>query len=41
LQKTAEDFDVAMKQYKELYTKTGEPVRHYSTIEEFEEDYLK
>jgi hypothetical protein len=41
LKKTAESFDIAMEKYKELYISLGEPVKYYSTINDFEKDYLK
>ncbi len=40
LSRSAERFDVAMEYYRCLYTRVGEPVRAYSSIEEFEKDYL-
>jgi predicted nucleotidyltransferase len=41
LHRSAEQFDVAMENFRQLYIQLGEPVRVYSTIEAFEKDYLE
>jgi len=41
LSRSAEEFDAAMEYYRCLYTQLGEPVRSYSSIEEFEKAYLE
>jgi hypothetical protein len=40
LSRSAALFDTAMEYYRCLYAQLGEPVRSYSSIEAFEEDYL-
>ena len=40
LSRSAERFDAAMEYYRCLYTRVGEPVRSYSSIEAFEKAYL-
>jgi hypothetical protein len=41
LSRSAERFDAAMEQCRCLYTRVGEPVRSYSSIEAFEKAYLE
>ena len=40
LSRSAEWFDAAADYYRSLYAQLGEPVRSYSSIEEFEQAYL-
>jgi hypothetical protein len=37
----AQEFDAAMEYYRCLYTRVGETIRSYSSIEAFERAYLK
>lgn len=41
LSHSAERFDAAAEYYRNLYARVGEPVRSYSSIEEFEKAYLE
>jgi hypothetical protein len=41
LHKSEKAFDAAMQDFKELYIKTGTPIRYYANLEEFETDYLQ
>jgi predicted nucleotidyltransferase len=40
LPRSAEQFDAAMEYYRCLYTRVGEPIKAYTSIEAFEKDYL-
>ena len=40
LPRSAEQFDAAAEYYRDLYARLGEPIRSYSSIEEFEKAYL-
>ncbi|MFT3892126.1 MAG: hypothetical protein QM730_10875 [Anaerolineales bacterium] len=41
LYRSVERFDVAAEYYRDLYARLGEPIRSYSSIEEFEDAYLE
>jgi hypothetical protein len=41
LSRSAERFNTAMEYYRCLYTRVGEPVRSYASIEAFEKAYLE
>jgi hypothetical protein len=41
LSRSAERFDAALEYYRCLYTRVGEPIRSYSSIEAFEKAYLE
>ena len=41
LSRSAEQFDSAMEYYRCLYSRVGEPIRSYSSIEAFERAYLE
>ena len=40
LNKTADEFDKAMEEWRELYKKFDKPIKKYNHIEEFLSDYL-